>query len=52
MSISEKLRAGEIVRVGNKLYAVCKECGCIVRINKFLFGSLHVCAEQAAKPDT
>lgn len=30
--------------VGNKLMAVCKDCGSIVRVDKPFIGSLHVCA--------
>jgi len=51
MTFSEKLRAGEIVAVGNKLYGLCEMCGNIVQINKFLFGSLHVCAKQSDPAD-
>lgn len=28
---------------GNKVYAVCGECGQMVRINKPILGSAHVC---------
>lgn len=29
--------------VGNSIYAVCKRCGSLVKLNKWLFGSLHIC---------
>jgi hypothetical protein len=29
--------------IGSKIYDVCPDCGGIVCLNKFLFGSLHVC---------
>jgi hypothetical protein len=32
--------------VGNKLMAVCQKCGNVVRIDKPIFGSLHVCARK------
>ena len=35
--------------VGNKLYGECQKCGAMVQFNKFLFGSLHVCAESSPK---
>ena len=31
--------------IGNKIYDVCADCGDIVQINKFIVGSLHVCAK-------
>jgi hypothetical protein len=34
----------EVVITNGKLYAKCDKCGKIVRLNKFLFGSLHPCA--------
>lgn len=43
MSESMKIRPGEIVRVGNKLYGVCNDCHGIIRIDKPIFGSLHIC---------
>lgn len=30
-------------RVGHKLYGVCADCERVIRVDKFLFGSLHVC---------
>jgi len=29
--------------VGNKIYERCMDCGQLVQVNKWLFGSLHVC---------
>lgn len=29
-----------------KLYAVCPDCGQLVRINKPIIGSLHVCLSE------
>ena len=36
----------KIITVGNKLYAHCIKCDKLVQLNKFMFGSLHVCAEE------
>lgn len=32
-----------MIIVGNGIYSHCPTCGSLVKINKFLFGSLHVC---------
>ena len=37
-------------RFGNKLYAQCKECGSVVRINKPIIGSLHLCTDSSVTP--
>jgi len=39
----DKIPDGMFV-VGNKLYGECCGCGKIVRINKSIFGSLHICS--------
>lgn len=31
---------------GGKIYSVCAGCGEIVRMNKPIFGSIHVCATE------
>jgi len=36
----------KIITVGNKLYTHCAKCDKLVQLNKFMFGSLHVCAEE------
>ena len=33
----------KIYVVGNKLYAVCLDCGSLVQLNKPIIGSMHVC---------
>jgi len=43
MGILGQLQQGEIVSVGNKMYAKCGTCNKLVQINKGLFGSMHVC---------
>ena len=35
--------------VGNKLYERCADCGEIVCLNKWLFGTLHICISQKDK---
>ena len=37
------MKPGEIVLSGGKLYGLCPKCGKLVRINKPLLGSLHLC---------
>lgn len=37
------LKPGQIVAVGGKLYGRCADCGEIVRVDKWLLGSLHYC---------
>ena len=35
-----------------KKYEVCGQCGKIVQVNKFLFGSLHVCSPDGDSVET
>lgn len=37
------IRPGSIFTVGNKLMGMCRDCEKIVRMDKPIFGSLHVC---------
>lgn len=37
--------------VGNKIYEVCADCGQIVCMNKWLFGSTHACALPDERKD-
>lgn len=39
----EKLRNNEIVAVAGGIYALCRDCGKVVKLNKFIFGALHIC---------
>lgn len=43
------LKPGQVVAVGGKLYGRCAGCGEIVCINKWLLGSLHLCAAEEAE---
>lgn len=38
-----------MIVAGNKIYEKCKDCGNLVQMNKWLFGSLHVCTLEAAQ---
>lgn len=38
-----------MIIAGNKIYDKCLDCGKLVQINKFLFGSLHVCLSEEEK---
>lgn len=33
----------QVLRVGNKLYCRCLTCGDVIRLNKPILGSLHLC---------
>lgn len=35
-----------LIIAGNKIYFFCKICQKLVQINKFLFGSLHICLSE------
>ena len=43
------LKPGQIVAVGNKIYGRCADCGGLVRVDKWLFGSLHYCVPAKGK---
>lgn len=32
--------------VGKQLWARCQHCGALVRLNKPIFGSLHICLSE------
>jgi hypothetical protein len=40
------LRPGQAVAIGGKVFARCADCREIVRMDKLLFGSLHLCTER------
>jgi len=42
-NIDERLKRGEMVVVGNKLMAICKHCRKLIRVDKPLLGSYHIC---------
>ncbi len=48
-SIYRRLHRGEIVELRDgKLYALCSDCGGMVRMNKPIVGSLHFCTDHHA----
>lgn len=40
----ERLKRGELVPLGTAVYGLCRDCGKVVQVNKWMFGSLHLCA--------
>ena len=32
--------------IGNKIYDICNGCGKIICLNKWLFGSIHICTTE------
>lgn len=38
-----ELRNGKLLRIGRGLYTMCTDCGKIIKLNKFMLGSLHLC---------
>ena len=38
-----RLKPGQIVAVNGKIYGRCEDCEDIVRVDKWLIGSLHYC---------
>ena len=38
--------APNILIVGNRIYTTCIDCGKVVHINKWLFGSMHLCLTE------
>ena len=43
------LKPGQLVAVNGKIYGRCAECKEIVRVDKWLFGSLHLCTPARGK---
>lgn len=35
-----------MIVVGNGIYEKCCNCGSLVKINKWLFGSMHICLNE------
>jgi hypothetical protein len=44
-----RLVAGERIDRNGKRYGVCGECRTVIRLDKPIFGSLHLCDEQAER---
>lgn len=41
----DTLRRGGTVTIGGAVYRLCFNCQCVVKMNKVLFGSVHICEE-------
>lgn len=37
------LKPGEIIKIGAHYYGKCGICGRVIRVNRVLTGSLHIC---------
>lgn len=46
----ERMRGGEEVFVNGKVYALCPQCRQVIRMNKPLIGSLHLCTTAESVP--
>jgi murein DD-endopeptidase MepM/ murein hydrolase activator NlpD len=46
-ALQQAIRDGRVTVVGNGLYVVCPDCHELVRINKPIFGGLHLCSVEA-----
>jgi hypothetical protein len=40
------LRPGQALTIGGKVFARCADCREIVRMDKPMFGSLHLCTDR------
>ena len=40
----ERIMRGETVTMGSAVFALCQRCRSVIKLNKFLFGSTHLCA--------
>ena len=40
------IKPGQVVKIGKALYSRCAECDSLVRVNKPILGSLHLCSYQ------
>lgn len=40
-----------MIIAGNGIYMVCLWCGKLVKLNKFIFGSLHVCLSEEERKE-
>lgn len=44
-----KLNKENMIVAGNKIYGICLDCGKLVRINKPIIGSVHICLTEEEK---
>lgn len=45
-----RMRDGELLDIGERRYALCRNCWQIVRVDKPVLGSLHLCAPAGRPP--
>ena len=45
-----QLKPGQIVTINGKLYGRCFDCGSIIRVDKWLIGSMHLCVASKETP--
>ena len=43
------MKPGELKIINGKLYGVCAECDKMVRVDKPILGSMHICVDNTAK---
>lgn len=44
-------KRGDIWQDGRRIYGVCHRCGALIRWNKPLVGSLHLCNDDGGERD-
>jgi len=42
----KKLWKGGRLEIGNGIYSMCRKCYGLVKINKWFFGSIHLCEPE------
>jgi len=45
-----ELKAGETTSIGDKIYGRCVDCLKVIRLNRFFFGSMHLCVDDVEPP--
>jgi hypothetical protein len=43
------LKPGQVIAVGGKLYGRCADCQSLVRVDKWILGSLHYCVPEKGR---
>ena len=42
----DELRKGKLININGSIYGMCSDCHSMIKVNKFLFGSLHMCKKE------
>lgn len=42
-ALKAKLARGEAIEVNGRIYAYCRDCSSVIRVDKPIIGSLHYC---------